>query len=255
MVVVALFTLAIMVTSALIASSNIHSAFAHQTKKFGNINVEVGWANEPSLAGQVNTVTVGINTASDNKPVANAVENLQATIKKGGDSKPLDLVPQEQEGLYGAQVIPTQIGQYQMVFSGTVKGQAIDGSIPLDDVVDPNTINFPKTASSSSSSTTSTTTSGTTSATNVQIPSNIMDQFRTAITGLTAQIDNATASASKAQQSAQSASQTLQDVKASADRAYMFGMIGVGVGVAGIVIAVIALSRREKVEGEKISRF
>jgi phosphotransferase system glucose/maltose/N-acetylglucosamine-specific IIC component len=82
-----------------------------------------------------------------------------------------------------------------------------------------------------------------------------MDQFRTAITGLTAQIDNATASASKAQQSAQSASQTLQDVKASADRAYMFGMIGVGVGVAGIVIAVIALSRREKVEGEKISRF
>lgn len=248
------FTVAIMFTSALLLSSNIHSAFAHQTKKFGNINVEVGWANEPSLAGQLNTVTVGITTASDNKPVANAVENLQATIKKGGDTKTLDLLPQEQVGLYGAQVIPTQIGQYQVVFSGTVKGQAIDGSIPLDDVADPNTINFPKTAGSSGSGA-ATAATGTTTTTNVQIPSNIMDQFRTAITGLTAQIDNATASASKAQQSAQSAAQTLQDVKASADRAYMFGMAGVGVGVAGIVIGVVALSRREKVEGEKISRF
>jgi len=34
----------------------------------------------------------------------------------------------------------------------------------------------------------------------------------------------------------------------------MFGMIGVGVGIAGIALGVIALSRREKV-GEKIPKF
>jgi hypothetical protein len=35
----------------------------------------------------------------------------------------------------------------------------------------------------------------------------------------------------------------------------MFAMISVGIGVAGIAIAVIALSRRERVEGEKIKRY
>jgi hypothetical protein len=77
-------------------------AFAHQTVKFGDINIEVGWGNEPSLAGQLNTITVGVSNASDNAPVPNAVGQLQATIKKGSETKTIDLLPQEQEGLYGA---------------------------------------------------------------------------------------------------------------------------------------------------------
>lgn len=231
-------TLAGVLTFALVANSNVHYAFAHQTKKFGNINIEVGWANEPSLAGQLNTVTVGITTASDNKPVPNAVGQLQATIKKGGETKALDLLPQEQEGLYGAQVIPSQIGQYELVLKGTVSGQAVDGSIPLDDVADPKQLSFPAAGGGSD-----------------PVSSGVIDQFRSAITDLTSQVDAAKASADQAQQAAQSAAQSTAGVKASADGAYIFGMIGVGVGVAGIVIAVIALSRREKVEGEKVPRF
>ncbi len=224
---------------AILANSNIHYASAHQTKKFGNINVEVGWKIEPPIAGQVNIVTVGVTTASDNKPVANAVSQLQATIKKGGDTKNLDLIPQEQEGLYGAQVIPTQIGQYDMVFKGTINGQAIDGSIPLDIVVDPKQFSFPVSGG-----------------TDNQISSSVIDQFKSAISDLTSQVDSVKASADQAQQSAQNAAQTAQSIKTSADSAYIFGMVGVGVGVAGIVIAVIALSRKgEKVKGEKIPRF
>jgi hypothetical protein len=138
--VLALFS---MLTFALLANNNVHYASAHQTKQFGNINIEVGWTTEPPLAGQLNTVIVGVTTASDNKPVANAVAQLQATIKKGGDTKTLDLIPQEQEGIYGAQVIPTQIGQYEVVLKGTVSGQAIDGSVPLDAVADPKQLSFP----------------------------------------------------------------------------------------------------------------
>ena len=229
-------TLAGVLTFALLANSNVHYAFAHQTKKFGNINIEVGWANEPSLAGQLNTVTVGISTASDSKPVPNAVGQLQATIKKGGETKALDLLPQEQEGLYGAQVIPSQIGQYELVLKGTVSGQAVDGSVPLDDVADPKQLNFPAAGGSG------------------QVESGVIDQFRSAITDLTSQVDDAKASADQAQQAAQNAAQTEANVKASADGAYIFGMIGVGIGVAGIVIAVVALSRKEKVEG-KVPRF
>jgi hypothetical protein len=218
---------------ALLANSNVRYASAHVTKNFGSINVEVGWANEPPLAGQMNTITVGITTKSDDKPVANAVGQLQATIKKGGDTKTLDLLPQEQEGLYGAQVIPSQIGEYEVVLKGNVSGQAIAETIPLDTVEDPKELSFPAGGSSNA------------------VSSDVIDQFKTAITDLTTQVDEAKAAADQAQNAARAA----QGVKAAADGAYMFGMIGVGVGVAGIALAVIALSRKEKVEGEKVPRF
>src|SRR5919198_593847 len=128
---------------SLLSNSNIRYASAHETKKFGNINIEFGWANEPALAGRMNTAILEITTASDGKPVANAVEQLQATIKKGGDTKALDLLPQEEEDVYGAQVIPSQIGEYQLVLKGTVSGQAVDGTVNLDTVEDSKEFNFP----------------------------------------------------------------------------------------------------------------
>jgi hypothetical protein len=227
-------SLAGMLVFALLANSNVHYASAHITKKFGNINVEVGWTNEPPLAGQMNTVTVGVTNASDNKPVANVVGQLQASLKKGGDTKSLDLLPQEEEGIYGAQLIPSQIGEYEMVLKGTVSGQAIDGSIPLDTVEDPKQLSFPAGGGADN-----------------QISGAVIDQFKTAITDLTTQVGEAKAAADQAQ----TAAQATQQIKASADQAYMFGMIGVGIGVAGIALAVISLSRREKVEGEKVPRF
>src|ERR671923_968602 len=164
---VTVLVLVAMLTFAFAANSNLPYAFAHQTKQFGSINIEVGWADEPSLAGQLNTVIVGVSNASDNSPVPNAVAQLQATIKKGGETKPIDLVPQEQEGFYGAQIIPGQIGQYELVLNGTVNGQSIDGSIPLDDVSDPKELTFPSTAGSDN-----------------QLTSNVMGQISNAITDL-----------------------------------------------------------------------
>src|SRR5215210_4031732 len=135
---------------SLLVNSNfvVPSAFAHQTMNFGTIDIEVGWRNEPSLAGQLNTVIVGVSNASDNAPLPNAVGQLQATIKKGSETKAIDLLPQEQGGLYGAEVIPGQIGQHELVLMGTVNGQNINGSIPLDDVSDPKELTFPSTADS-----------------------------------------------------------------------------------------------------------
>jgi hypothetical protein len=230
------------VAFALLVNSNVVvlPAFAHQTAKFGLINIETGWGNEPPLAGQLNTVTVGVSNASDNKPVPNAVEQLQATIKKGSETKVIDLLPQEQEGLYGAEVIPGQIGQYELLLMGTVNGQNINGSVPLDDVSDPKELTFPSTAADSG---------------NNQVTSGIINQVSNAIADLSTQVDDAKASADQAQQTAQNATQSAQSIKVPADGAYMFAIIAVGIGIAGIAIAVIALSRREKVEGEKIRRY
>src|SRR5215208_1749819 len=234
-------TLASTVTLSLFVNSNfvVPSAFAHQTMNFGSIDMEVGWIDEPSPAGQLNTVIVGVSNASDNAPVPNAVGQIQATIKKGSETKAIDLLPQEQEGLYGADVIPGQLGQYELLLMGTINGQNINGSIPLDDVSDPKELTFPSTGDSDNS----------------QVTSGIINQVSNAITDLSTQVDDAKASADQAQQTAQNATQSAQSIRASADGAYMFATISVGVGVAGIAIAVIALSRRERAEGEKIPRY
>jgi hypothetical protein len=136
-------------------------------------------------------------------------------------------------------VIPGQIGQYELVLAGTVNGQNVNGSVPLDDVSDPKELTFPATASSDNS----------------QVTSGIINQVSSAITDLSTRVDGAQASADQAQQTAQNATQSAQSIKVSADGAYMFAMIAVGIGVAGIAIAVIALSRRERLEGEKIKRY
>jgi hypothetical protein len=236
---VTVLVLVAMLTFAFAANSNLPYAFAHQTKQFGNINIEVGWADEPSLAGQLNTVTVGISNASDDKPVPNAVAQLQTTIKKGGQTKALDLLPQEQEGLYAAQVIPAQIGQYELVLKGSVSGQSIDGSIPLDDVADPKLLTFPATGGLD----------------NNQVTSGAIDQLKRAMTDLSSQVDEAKASANQTNLATQNMASSVQSIKTSADGAYMFSIIAVGIGLAGVAIAVIALSRREKIHGETVPRY
>src|SRR5215208_8397153 len=241
--VLRVLTLAGVLTLALLINSSsvvVPTAFAHQSMNFGNIAVEVGWGNEPPLAGQLNTLIIGVSNASDNSPIPNAVGQLQATIKKGGETKAIDLLPQEQEGLYGSEVIPGQIGQYELLLMGTIAGQNVNGSIPLDDVSDPKELTFPSTTGGSENS---------------QVTSGIINQVSNAITDLSTQVDDAKASADQAQQTAQNATQSAQSIKTSADGAYMFATISVGVGVAGIAIAVIALSRRERAEGEKIPRY
>ncbi|HET6807639.1 MAG TPA: hypothetical protein VFH28_01120 [Nitrososphaera sp.] len=237
-VTVLVLVLVAMLTFAFAANSNLPYAFAHETKQFGNINIEVGWADEPSLAGQLNTVTVGISNASDDKPVPNAVAQLQATMKKGGQTKALDLLPQEQEGLYGAQVIPAQIGQYELVLMGSVSGQSINGSIPLDDVADPKLLTFPATGGLDN-----------------QVTSGAIDQLKRAMIDLSSQVDEAKATADQTNLATQNMASSVQSIKASADGAYMFSIIAVGIGLAGVAIAVIALSRREKIHGETVPRY
>ena len=235
---VTVLVLVAMLTFAFAANSNLPYAFAHQTKQFGNINIEVGWADEPSLAGQLNTVTVGISNASDDKAVPNAVAQLQTTIKKGGQTKALDFLPQEQEGLYAAQVIPAQIGQYELVLKGSVSGQSVNGSIPLDDVADPKLLTFPATGGLDN-----------------QVTSGAIDQLKRAMIDLSSQVDEAQASANQTNLATQNMASSVQSIKASADGAYMFSIIAVGIGLAGVAIAVIALSRREKIHGETVPRY
>lgn len=214
-------------------------AYAHITKQFGNIKLEVGWKDEPPLAGELNNVIVDVNktvTGGNSSGVINALADVNIVVKYGGVTKPLDFTPSQQaEGLYEAKLIPTRIGSYSLVLNGTIQGQNIvSAEIPLDDVEGKQKFSFPDTADSSSA----------TSATNSN-NNNIGPRVEGILSQLATDIDSTRGTIDSISKNNVETQKLLQNVKSSADRSYMIGMIGIGAGVAGIVIAAVALSGKK----------
>ena len=211
-------------------------AYGHISKQFGPIMVEVGWSNEPSLAGELNNVIVDVNkttSAGNSTAVINALANVNIVLKYGGVTKQLDFEPSEQaEGLYQAKLIPTRIGSYSLVLNGTIQGQKIaNAEIPLDEVEGKQKLSFPD------SSNTEVTNTNTNIGSNVQ---GILSQLANDIDSTKSSLDTLAKNDANTQKS-------IQDLKNSNDRAYMIGMTGIGAGIAGIVIAALALSNKRAV--------
>jgi len=208
----------------------IKPASAHVTKVFGNYLVTVGWQNEPTYSGLLNAPIVEVKKGSGDsaKPVINALANMQISIKYGSVTKQLDFVPDNTvDGQYVSPLIPTRVGTYSLIMKGTIEDQSIDTEIPLDDVASIDTLNFPPSSTADTSN---------------------IGQVSTIINQLTSDIEDAKSSANSAAQSVANVGKSFQEVKDTTDRIYMISMAGIGIGVAGLVIAVFAISRK----GEKI---
>ncbi len=209
-------------------------ASAHISRSFGQYIVEVGWNNEPALTGQMNAIQVTVVKGSHvdtGKPVINALANLKTSVKFGTITKPVDFLPSPTtNGQYLSSIVPTKTGTYALVLSGTVEGQAVDAEIPLDQVDSIDTISFPQTGGSSGG--------GDNAAISAQL-GNIVNQ-------LTNDITDAKNSVNTAAQSYQAAAKSIQDQKDATDRLYMISMVGIGLGASGIIIAVMALSRKNQ---------
>jgi len=161
-----LFTsiLAIIVLTS-ISSINLNPAYAHITKQFGNISLEVGWTDEPPLAGQLNSAIIVVEkvvTGGNSTPINNALSQIDIAVKYGGITKPLDFGPSEQaEGGYEAKIIPTRIGSYSLAMNGSIQGQNITNvEIPLDEVEGTQMFSFPDRESTSSDTGNAQTTTG-----------------------------------------------------------------------------------------------
>jgi hypothetical protein len=217
---------------------------AHEEVTFGDISIVGGWVDEPPLVNELNGIILNITQVSSGQPVNNALAQLDVTLQKGADSKPLEFQPSEESGVYTATILPTQTGQYAIVMRGTIAGQAIDGQIEIEDVEDTARFTFPTGAAGTTTTTTTTTSGG---GSNNQIPQELIDQLQTVISDLTAQVEEANVVAQEADNATQSIAESIEELKMSADRAYLFSLIGVGAGAAGIAIGVVALSRREKI--------
>jgi len=240
---IALFFAVVLLLSFL--AFNMPAVLAHEEVVIGDIRIVAGWVNEPPLVNQLNDVLLIITQVSNGQPVNNALAQVDATVQKGTDTRPLEFLPAEEAGTYTATILPTQTGQYTIVLRGTISGQTIDGPIDIEDVEDTARFAFP--LSSSSTTTTTSSGGGGSGGGDNQIPQGFIDQLQMVITDLTTQIEQASISAQEANNSTQSVAESIEELKMSADRAYLFSLIGLGVGTAGIAIGVVALSRREKI--------
>jgi hypothetical protein len=223
--------LALVATIVFVSPLGVKPAEAHITKVYGNYLVQVGWDNEPVYTGLVNAAQVTIKKGSGDaaKPVINALKDLQISVKYGSVTKPLDFLPSNTvDGQYHAVLIPTKVGTYSLVFSGTVEGQAVDDEIPLDDVASVDTLNFPPSTGSSQDATAN------------------VGQLGTLVNQLTSDIEDAKNNADAASKSVSNVVQSFQQVKDTTDKLYMISMTGIGIGIAGIVIAVIAITRNRQ---------
>jgi hypothetical protein len=133
-------------------------ASAHEARKVGNYNVEVGFGDEPAYAGAKNSVVMFLHDAND-KPVVDLGDSLKVDVSTGSDDtqklsmtmEPNFEVGEDASGTpgdYRAWFIPTAPGPYTFHFTGTIKGQRIDQKFTsspttFDEVQDPAQVEFP----------------------------------------------------------------------------------------------------------------
>lgn len=229
------------VTVIIFSSYSIMPVYAHISKTFGNITIEVGWSNEPPLAGQINNAIIQVNktSGSNSALVRNALSEMDTLVKYGGVTKSIDFQPSEEsEGLYEAQIIPTRIGSYDVILNGTIQGQSIlNAEIPLDDVESPQKISFPDSSESGTSGASPPDTQNANTRIGTQVEA-ILSQLADDINTNKDNIDKLTKNYANIQKS-------FQDFKDSADRSYMIAVTAIGVGAAGILIASAAFSRKK----------
>jgi hypothetical protein len=203
---------------ALFIAVTVAPASAHVLKTVGPYHLLIGFGNEPTYAGEQNSVFLLLTDAKTGAPVVDEGlgDTLKVTVGFGTATKLLPLVSsfdpdsgQGTKGVYNAYFIPTVPGDYSFHFSGTIHTTKVNITVKsspttFDSAHDPATIQFPQHA-----------------------PSNVQ---------LAQRLD--------AQAARQAAAVHAADSKAaSASTALVVGIAGLIVGAAGLCVGGIALAR------------
>jgi hypothetical protein len=122
------------------------SVFAHETIEVGDYEIEVGWLNEPPVAGLQNGIVLEVSNTSSREaqPVEN-ISSLTVTVSYGGQNKILMLQPlgEDGPGQFVAPILPTLPGEYEVLFGGTLGATAVDAHTHVEEVQPADTIQFP----------------------------------------------------------------------------------------------------------------
>jgi len=202
---------------SLLFFSGLSLAHAHKTITVENLEIEVGWQDEPPLVGLMNAITFELNenTPDGQSGIKNAFKNLVATVKSGGLGKTLDIESDPQAGHYYSKIIPTRTGSLIIELSGDINGILIDSEIAIEDVEDKSLLAFPDTTGSSDQ--------------DVVALKNAMSGLQKEITSLKSKIGGLDAPSGKV----------------SGETAYNFGIFGLSLGAAGVILAIVAMIKRK----------
>jgi len=197
-------------------------AAAHEERKVGKYHFLVGFGDEPTYAGERNSVLVELTDAND-RPVTDLGNTLKVAVSTGS-AEPLELAmePNFEVGEFGtpgdyrAWFIPTAPGPYTFHFTGTIKGQKVDetfksGPDTFDEAKDPAEIQYP-----------------------VKQPTG--GQLATRADRETARVDAALAA-------------ERDQAKSDAASARTLAIIGLVVGALGLIVGGIALARGRRPAG------
>lgn len=193
----------------------ISPVFAHTTVNVEQYEIEVGWGTEPPVVGYRNDFVFQISEPGENAGVktgiTNAFRDLQATAKFGGITKVLDISSDPRPGHYYSHVIPTKTGSLSIMLQGEINGLPVDIEIPVEDVETTAILDFPPTSGSS-------------------------DQDVTALKNAVSQIQKDVLTIK---------SGAGIETKSDGGVAYDFAVLGLSVGAAAVILAVVALVKRK----------
>jgi hypothetical protein len=102
-------------------------ADAHERRSVGAYNFVVGWLNEPALINEPNAIDLRVSRASDASPVTGLEQTLKLQVK--ADDRTADILVRPRfntPGAYDGRVLPTALGVFTFVVTGTIEGQTVN---------------------------------------------------------------------------------------------------------------------------------
>ena len=204
----------------LVSGFVLPSAFAHTTIHIEQYEIEAGWGDEPPVVGLPNRIVVEVAESGEKEGlrtgITSAFKSMTATLISGGAEKELDINSDPRPGHYYAKILPTKTGSMSVKLVGEFNGIQVDVVIPIEDVESQSLIEFPPT-------------SGSSSAGEIGAVKNALSSLQKDVSNLKSNVGEVSLTAGGI------------DIQ----NAYNFGVFGLCLGAAGVILAIIAMIRRK----------